>query len=134
MSSVIQYRLGVVPNLKDVIRVFDNSGIVRPTTDLERINEMFVKANLVITAWDNGVLVGVCRCLTDFSYCCYLSDLAVDKSHQKRGIGNHMVDMVKNEVGEKVALILLSASGAMNYYSKIGFQRIDNGFIIKRKS
>jgi ribosomal protein S18 acetylase RimI-like enzyme len=134
VSTVIKYHLGLVPNLSDIVRVFENSGIVRPTADIERINKMFANSNLVITAWDGEILVGICRCLTDFSYCCYLSDLAVDKSHQRKGIGQGMIDLVKNEIGEKVTLILLSAAGAMNYYPKIGFEGIHNGFVIKRSS
>ena len=55
----------------------------RPVTDLERISDMLAHANLVCTAWEGDVLVGVARSLTDFSYCCYLSDLAVDVSYQK---------------------------------------------------
>ncbi len=93
---------------------------------------MFANANLVCSAWHEGKLVGVCRALTDFSYCCYLSDLAVDKAFQKRGIGSQLIDQVRSAVGEEVALILLSAPEAMAYYPKVGFERIENGFIIKR--
>ena len=73
------------------------------------------------------------RALTDFSYCCYLSDLAVNKSHQGQGIGQQLIVQVKQEIGDQVALILLSASSAMSYYPRIGFENIENGFIIKRK-
>lgn len=133
-SPFIHYRIGFAPSAQDIVRVFNASGIVRPTTDLERIEKMFANANLIVTAWDGDTLVGVCRALTDFSYCCYLSDLAVVKSHQKQGIGHQMVDKVKYAIGEQVALILLSAETAMSYYPAIGFDKIENGFIIKRKS
>ena len=73
------------------------------------------------------------RALTDFSYCCYLSDLAVNKSHQGQGIDQQLIEQVKHKIGDQVALILLSASSAMSYYPRIGFENIENGFIIKRK-
>ena len=42
----------------------------------------------VYTRYNNdNNLVGIARCVTDYHYCCYLSDLAVDKSLQKSGIG-----------------------------------------------
>ncbi len=129
----LHYRTGYLPPVADIIRVFEESGIVRPTHDVARIEKMFAHANLVVTAWEGETLVGVCRALTDFSYCCYLSDLAVNKSHQGQGIGQQLIEQVKQEIGDQVALILLSASSAMSYYPRIGFENIENGFIIKRK-
>lgn len=130
--SAIEYRKNFPLAPAEIAAVFDASGIRRPTHDLARIARMFANANLNFSAWHEGKLVGVCRALTDFSYCCYLSDLAVDKAFQKRGIGSELIDQVRSTVGEEVALILLSAPEAMAYYPKVGFERVENGFIIKR--
>jgi N-acetylglutamate synthase-like GNAT family acetyltransferase len=132
-KPTLHYRTDFLPPVVDIIRVLEGSGIVRPTHDVARIEKMFAHANLVVTAWEGESLVGVCRALTDFSYCCYLSDLAVNKSHQGQGIGQQLIEHVKQEIGDQVALILLSASSAMSYYPRIGFDKIENGFIIKRK-
>jgi predicted N-acetyltransferase YhbS len=132
-KPTLHYRTGFLPPVADIIRVLEGSGIVRPTHDVARIEKMFAHANLVVTAWEGETLVGVCRALTDFSYCCYLSDLAVNKSHQGQGIGQQLIEQVKHKIGDQVALILLSASSAMSYYPRIGFENIENGFIIKRK-
>ena len=129
----IIYQSNIMPNIEQIIDVYNSSGINRPTTDKERIKKMFSSSNLVITAWDKEKLVGISRSLTDFCYCCYLSDLAVRKEYQSKGIGKSIIEMIKNCIGEQTALLLLSAPGAMEYYPKIGFQNIDNGFIIKRK-
>ena len=115
-----------------VSAVFDASGIRRPTKDLARIERMFANADLIISAWHEGKLIGVCRALTDFSYCCYLSDLAVVNSYQKHGIGSELIARVQASIGDEVALILLSSPEAMEYYPKVGFEKIENGFIIKR--
>lgn len=130
--SAIEYRLNLPLDAIDVAAVFDASGIRRPTKDLARIARMFANANLTISAWHEGKLVGVCRALTDFSYCCYLSDLAVDTAFQKHGIGRELVARVRSAIGEEVALVLLSAPEAMAYYPKLGFEKAENGFIIKR--
>ena len=133
-TRMISYLKNVELSVHDVIRVFDSSTINRPTDDLHRIKTMFDNANLIVTAWDGDKLVGICRSLTDFSYCCYLSDLAVDIAYQKQGIGKEMIEQVKREIGEKVSLILLSAPNAMEYYPKVGFEKIENGYTIRRES
>jgi len=93
---------------------------------------MYANSNLIITAWLNIELIGISRSITDFCYACYLSDLAVKSEYQKEGIGKRLIELTEKEIGKKTALILLSAQTAMEYYPKIGFDKIDNGFIIRR--
>jgi predicted N-acetyltransferase YhbS len=93
---------------------------------------MFAESNLVISAWASGALVGVWRALTDDSYCCYLSDLAVDQAFHKHGIGSELIRQVQSTVVEAVSLILISAPGAMSYYPSEGFAKAENAFVIRR--
>ncbi|MEX1030699.1 MAG: GNAT family N-acetyltransferase [Paenibacillaceae bacterium] len=95
---------------------------------------MIDNSDVVISAWVDGKMIGVARALTDFSYCCYLSDLAVDKNYQQHGVGRELVEQVRAKIGDECALILLSAPGAIDYYPRLGFDRVDNAFVIKRKS
>jgi GNAT superfamily N-acetyltransferase len=132
-ATQIDYRHNLPLDPADVARVFDASGIQRPTHDLPRIARMFSAPALVLSAWHEGRLVGVSRSLTDYAYCCYLSDLAVDKAFQGHGIGNELIRRTQAAIGEEVSLVLLSAPGAMSYYPNLGFARADNAFIIKRK-
>ncbi|ADQ81516.1 GNAT family N-acetyltransferase [Riemerella anatipestifer] len=129
----IAYKSDIIPNVEQIIEVYNSSGINRPTVDKERIEKMYSNSNLILTAWEGDELVGVSRSLTDFSYCCYLSDLAVKKEYQSRGIGKKLIELTKSKIGKQVALILLSAPSAMDYYPRIGMKKIDNGFIIKRE-
>ena len=129
---MIKYLKNVDLNLEDIILVFEKSSINRPIGNKKRIKSMFDNSNLVISAWDEDKLVGLCRALTDFSYCCYLSDLAIDIDYQRQGIGRTMIDLVKKEISDEVALILLSSPSAMSFYPKVGFGKIENGFIINR--
>ncbi|WP_231912953.1 GNAT family N-acetyltransferase [Sterolibacterium denitrificans] len=129
---MIEYRHNFPLNPTDIARVFNSSGITRPTDDIPRIARMFAASNLVISAWANEVLVGVCRALTDYSYCCYLSDLAVDKAFQSHGIGKELIRRVQTAVGDEVSIILLSAPGAMSYYPAVGFAKAENAFVIRR--
>jgi len=126
------YKFDLTPETELIIDLYKSSGINRPTSDNARIAKMYENSNLVITAWDNNKLVGISRSLTDFCYCCYLSDLAVRKEYQKHGIGKELIFLTKEKIGEQVMLLLLAAPTAMDYYAKVGFQKVDNGFIIKR--
>ena len=110
--------------------VFTRSGIVRPVDDLARIEKMLQHGNLLITAWDGASLIGVARALSDFSFCCYLSDLAVDRAYQNRGIGQALIEQVRSAIGRDSMLLLLAAPGAMAYYPKVGFEAVANGWII----
>jgi predicted N-acetyltransferase YhbS len=130
----IHYALNASLTTEAVVRVFNNAGITRPTHDAARIAQMFANANLVVSAWDGDHLVGVARALSDFCYCCYLSDLAVDAAYQRQGIGDALITQVRDAMGDGVSLILLSAPGAMGYYPKVGFTAADNAFVIKRQA
>lgn len=116
-----------------VREVFENSGIHRPVHDLERIKSMIEHADIIVSAWMDQKLIGIARAITDFCYCCYLSDLAVDKQYQNYGIGNNLIKKLQGELGDKVSIVLLSSQKAMDFYSHIGFEKADNAYKISRK-
>ena len=93
----------------------------RPVDHPACIQAMLQHANLLCTAWDGDKLVGVARSVTDFEYCCYLSDLAVDEANQKQGIGKNLIKLTQSKLGTLAKLILLSAPKAETYYPKLGF-------------
>jgi predicted N-acetyltransferase YhbS len=129
----IIYKIDFVPSAGQIIELYASAGLKRPIVDKERIAKMYEHSNLIITAWHENKLVGISRSLTDFCYCCYLSDLAVNEEYKKSGIGKKLIDHTLERLGDQVTLILLSAPGAMEYYPKVGFEKITNGFIIHRK-
>lgn len=128
----IAYKINTPLQAKEVADVYKSSGIKRPADDLERIQRMIDHADITISAWDEVRLVGVARAITDFSYCCYLSDLAVDMDYQKMGIGTQLVERLRAHLGEEVSLLLLSAPTAMEYYPRIGFKKTEKAFLIPR--
>jgi predicted N-acetyltransferase YhbS len=75
-------------------------------------------------------LVGVARSVTDFEYCCYLSDLAVDVDYQKLGIGKELIRRTQARLGPEAKIILLSAPKAEDYYPKLGFRRHDSAWTL----
>ena len=113
--------------------VFARSGIRRPTDDLARLTKMIDHANLFVGAWVDDLLVGVARGLTDFSYCCYLSDLAVDRAYQRMGIGKALLDHVHRQLGEEVMILLVAAPEAKDYYAPLGFEPVEGAWRISRR-
>ncbi len=129
---MITYEKNRTLAVDDIVRVLKASGIKRPTEDVDRIGKMFSNANLICSAWDQGTLIGVARALTDDAYCCYLSDLAVDKAYQKQGVGKRLIETVRAALNPQVSLVLLAAPEAMTYYPKLGFEKLGNAFRIQR--
>ena len=127
----ISYNYDIIPDAGAVMDLYADSGLNRPK-DADRIARMYGNSNLIVTAWDGRTLVGVSRALTDFCYCCYLSDLAVRRSYQHQGIGKELIRLTKERIGDESMLLLLSAPAAMEYYPKVGLEKVDNGFMIKR--
>jgi len=126
---VIQKELSLDPS--EFINVLNRStlGERRPVHDFKRITEMCKNANLIVAARLDGKLIGVARSITDFTYCTYLSDLAVDKDYQKSGIGKRLIEETKKQTPQ-AKLILLSAPAAIDYYPKIGMKKHDYCFIL----
>lgn len=95
----------------------------RPAQDLNRLAKMLRHADIVVTARDEGKLIGISRAITDFSYCCYLSDLAVHTNYQGHGVGKTLIGRTHEIAGLHTGLFLVSAPAAEGYYPKIGLQK-----------
>jgi ribosomal protein S18 acetylase RimI-like enzyme len=65
---------------------------------------MLEHAKIIISAWDHQKLVGFLRAMTDFSFDCYINDLAVDQEYQGRGIGKELVQLCKQSLAPKTYL------------------------------
>ena len=111
----IQFRTNEKVTAEAVIEVFKSSGINRPVDDVKRMQTMIDNSNLVVTAWKGMELIGISRSVTDYSYCFYLSDLAVKKEYQKFGIGKTLIDITQQAIGEQTMLLLLSTTSAMEF-------------------
>jgi GNAT superfamily N-acetyltransferase len=118
------------------IDLLERSGLAerRPVGSLETIAAMLQNANLLCTAWHGEDLLGVARSLTDFAFCCYLSDLAVDLAWQHRGIGRELVRLTQAQLGPDAKIILLAAPAAREYYPKLGFAAHPSAWVLEHKT
>ena len=131
-ASEIIFSFDRKPTADQLIELYNNAGLPRPTNDKERMQKMIDNSNLIVTAWDNDLLVGVSRCITDWVWSCYLADLAVRHEYKKEGIGKQLINLTKEKVGEQSMVLLLSVPSAMEYYPKVGFVKQESSFIMNR--
>lgn len=131
--STIHYRTDQRLTVDAFVDLLERSGLAarRPVDDRACIVAMLEHTNLLVTAWHDDRLIGVARSITDFGYCCYLSDLAVDRDYQRRGIGRELIDHTRRQLGPRARIILLSAPAAADYYPHIGFSQHTSAWILK---
>jgi GNAT superfamily N-acetyltransferase len=129
---MIRYRQGNNLDLDAFIELYHAStlGERRPVADRARMAAMLAHANLVITAWDGDLMVGIARSLSDFCYITYLSDLAVRLEYQRQGIGRELIRRTQLASGPETKLVLLAAPGAVDYYPHIGFQQHPSAWLL----
>jgi len=131
--SEIEFRFGNDLDLDQVIDLYNAStlGERRPVDDRRIMSDMLSHANLVVTAWEGALLIGIARTLTDFSYVGYLADLAVRASHQRQGIGIELIERTRQKMGPRSMLVLLAAPKAVEYYPNIGFTKHESAWTLR---
>lgn len=129
----INYRVEPELTPEEFIAVLQRSTLAerRPVGEPATISGMLAHADIILTACnEQGLLVGVSRAITDFHYCTYLSDLAVDVTYQRQGIGRELIRRTHETAGLATRLILLSAPAAQTYYPHIGMRKHDSCWMV----
>lgn len=127
---MITYKLEPSLTAKEFKDILDRSTLAeRRPTNAKTLAEMVKNADIILTARDGDKLVGVSRSISDFAYCTYLSDLAVDENYQKQGIGKELIRRTK-ALAPSAKLILLAAPAAREYYPKIGMSQFEYCFFL----
>jgi GNAT superfamily N-acetyltransferase len=130
----IQLSLQTDLSVADYIDLLSRSTLAarRPIDDVPRMEGMLRNADIIATArGDDGRLIGLARAITDYHFCTYLADLAVDQQHQRQGIGKRLIDFVHASAGKQTTIIVLAAPAAVEYYGHIGMTRHDSCWIGK---
>ncbi len=132
----IEYQLESELSPQEFVDVLKRSTLSqrRPVDQAETIRSMLRNADVILTARANSLLVGVARAISDFSYCTYLSDLAVDVDFQHKGIGRELIRRVHDAAGLDTTLILLAAPAAATYYPHIGMAKHESCWILPRSA
>lgn len=136
MSEGVRYCVDKIITTQQFCDVLLRSGLGkrRPIDDKLVMAAMIDQASLMITCWRGEQLIGVARSLTDFVYCCYLADLAVDEAEQRRGIGKELIRLTAERLGDKCKIILLAAPSAETYYPCLKFEKHPQAWTILKSA
>ena len=110
----LSYQIETSVEPHEVADIYRRSGITRPIDDLSQLTHMLQHANRMISARDQGRLVGFAPVRTDFSYCCFLSDLAVARDYQRRGIGKQLLHTMRKQLGDGVSPLSFRGHGLLS--------------------
>lgn len=135
MSGNLTYAVNEAVSVEEFIEVLRAStlGERRPVDDRACLEEMLKHANLVVTARDEGRLIGIARSLTDFAYVAYMSDLAVDQAYQHHGVGRKLIRLTRDQMGSQSKIVLLAAPAAEGYYPRLGFTQRPQAWILSKE-
>lgn len=109
---------------------------IRPVDDASRLAAMLANASLIVTArrdTTGGALVGLARGISDGVWCCYLSEVAVNRDVQGLGVGRGLLEEARRQVGSSVALFLASVPEAAGFYERAGMARLPDAFWYRRE-
>lgn len=122
-------------SVADYVAVLSESSMrdKRPLKNSVRIGEMLAGANFIVAARENGVILGLARCITDFAWIAYCAELAVKESAQGKGIGRGILEYCWTTLGPRIGLTLVSEPNALGFYERVGMTRLDSGFFRPRE-
>lgn len=131
----ISFQCGPAVSVEEFRSLLRESGLAarRPVDEPDRLAAMLANSNVIVTARMNNELVGIARSVSDLAFCCYLSDLAVSKRVQGRGIGARLIEETRRHVGPTVSVILSAVPEAVEFYRRIGMPALPDCFWYRRE-
>ena len=90
--------------------------------ETEKIRNAFQNSYRFVTAWDNGIIIGAGRMISDGECYGWIHDMAVLPSYRKQGIGRTVVEKLM-EGNETLLIGLTSSFEAVDFYTKLGFNK-----------
>lgn len=95
----------------------------------ERISKLVSNVSISLVARnENGLIVGILFGLTDYVYWLYVTDLAVDRDFEGRGIGRQLMRTAHDRAGgeKDIAVYLIANEKAVPFYEKLGMKKADD--------
>ena len=95
----------------------------------ERIGRLLRNVSVSLVARDaEERVVGVLLGLTDFAYWLYVTDLGVDRSYERQGIGRRLMRAALELAGgeKDIAVYLIANEKAVPFYEKLGMKKSED--------
>ncbi|MCD2255610.1 GNAT family N-acetyltransferase [Agrilactobacillus fermenti] len=132
MQIEIKVNAKVTPS--EIARLYQITNFDKAIDDIQRLKIMLDHTPLTLSAWHDHQLIGFARCLTDYEYSCYLSDIVIDPNYQHLGLGQKLISELQRFLGSRVTIALRAEPSATGFYQKCGFQSVNNMFRIHREA
>ncbi len=95
---------------------------------IDNFNKSFINSTIVFSAWDNGLLVGCVRVLSDKMFRSVIYDLAVLPEYQSKGIGKELVKKCREQFPNSEWLVGTTVERA-SFYENLGFEKGNDVFL-----
>jgi len=117
---------------EDLMKLYQNVGWSAYTEDLDLLKEAIMKSLDVITAWEDGELVGLIRTIGDGLIILFIQDILVQNDYQNRGIGSRLLQEILEKYASVRQKVLLTeeAEDVRAFYEKNGFSSCDKGTLV----
>ncbi len=97
-------------------------------TMIDNFNKPFINSTIVISAWNNDLLVGCVRVLSDKMFRSVIYDLAVLPEYQGCGIGKELIKRCREQFPNSEWLVNTTKETA-SFYENIGFVNNNSVFL-----
>jgi len=128
---MIEYSLEKTVNYDGLVQLFYQAGWSDKTSDLNRLHLMVENSQIVLTAWDEGEMIGFARCITDYVFNGQINNVIVDQEYRGRGIGKGLISRILNN-SKKVTYILRGDHDSIKFYMQMGFKDSDLSLVYSR--
>ena len=95
----------------------------------ERIDKLLKNASISLSARNEEKrLIGVLLGVTDFAYWLFVTDLGVDRSYERQGVGSSLMKAALAQAGgeKDIAVYLAANEKAVPFYEKLGMEKADD--------
>ncbi|WP_278335930.1 GNAT family N-acetyltransferase [Desnuesiella massiliensis] len=115
-----------------LVTLFNQVGWKDKTEDMSRLQAMVENSQIVVTDWDEKIMVGFARCTTDYVFNGQVNNVVVDVNYRGRGIGKALVNSIL-ESNKQVTFILRGDIENEGFYKALGFEDSPLSLVYKRK-
>ncbi|GAF36950.1 GNAT family N-acetyltransferase [Lentilactobacillus farraginis] len=122
--------------VNQLLTLYKSAGFVEEkwSYDSKRLQTMLDHTQLTATMWENGQLIGMARCLTDYEDSCYLSEIVILPAYQRKGLGKQLLKTIQAYLGSRVTIVLRADPEAIGFYKALGYQKLSKLVRIRREA
>lgn len=123
-SGLIELRTGDDLPLDTLLALYDSVGWAAYTRDPAGLQTALCNSSYVVTAWQEGQLVGLARALSDDVSIVYIQDILVRPEFQRGGVGRALLTRLLERFAHVRSAVLLTDADEkqLRFYASLGFK------------